>query len=121
MAKKLTAEEKIAKTLEYCEKAIDKAIHCQHTVRFIIELENTEGQIETEVCSGGSQYTGYYTSVGALPRVLKDAVKEAQLRSTFFDDLFTVRVWIKTFHSGGWVDAEPVNDYEINFERGVEV
>lgn len=121
MTKKLTAKEKIKKIVEYCEKAKDRARDCEYSVFFIIELENTEGQTETEVCSGGSQYTGYYTSVGALPRLLKDAVKEAQWKSQHFSNLFTVKVWIKTFLGGRLVDEEAINDYEITFKGGVEI
>lgn len=47
MTKKLTAEEKIAKTIKCCEEAIDKVIYRQYnTVRFRIELEITGGQTD---------------------------------------------------------------------------
>lgn len=121
MAKKLTAKEKIKKIVEYCGKAKDKAEYCEYSVFFIIELENTEGQTETGVCLGGSQYTGYYSSVGALPRVLKDAVKEAQWKSKHFSNLFIARVWIKTFFGGRLIDEEVLSDYEITFKGGVEL
>lgn len=119
MTKKLTA--KIKKIVEYCEKAKDRARDCEYSVFFIIELENTEGQTEIGVCLEGSQYTGYYSSVGALPRVLKDAVKEAQLKSEKFSNMFIARVWIKTFFGGRLIDEEVLSDYEITFKGGVEV
>lgn len=121
MTKKLTAEEKIAKTLEYCEKAIDKAIHCQHTVRFRIELENTEWKTETGVYQAGSKYSRDFINVGMLYYALKITIEEAQLRSKFFDNLFMVRVWIKTFFGGRLIDEEVLSDYEITFRGGVEV
>lgn len=121
MTKKLTAEEKIAKTLEYCEKAIDKAIHCQHTVRFRIELENTEWKTETGANPRVSKYSRDFINVGALYYALKITIEEAQLRSEFFDNLFMVRVWIKTFRSGRLIDEEVLNDYEITFRGGVEI
>jgi hypothetical protein len=121
MTKKLTAEEKIRKIVDYCKEAKGRARDCEYSVFFIIELENTEGQTETGVCSRGSQYTGYYASVNAVNRALKEAVKEAQWKSKCFNNLFTARVWIKTYFGSRLVDEEIANDYEITFKGGVEV
>ncbi len=121
MTKKLTAEEKIAKTIKCCEKAIDKAIYGQHTVRFRVELEITGGQTETEVSLRGSKYSRDFINVGALYYALKITIEEAQLRSKFFDNLFMVRVWIKTSLDGVLIDEEVLNDYEITFKGGVEI
>lgn len=138
MTKKLTVEEKIAKILEYCKEAKDKAKYCKNTVVFTIELESTE-RTETEVCSWGSKYkktevyprgskyTNDFTTVDMLRYALKEAVIEAQQESEYFNNWFTVRVWIKTFLSYKFIfgykliDEEALNDYEITFKGGVEV
>lgn len=132
MTKKLTAEEKIAMTIEYCKYSKEIANNFGHTVFFTIELENTE-RTETEVClprskykktevyPRGSKYTDVFTTVDMLWYTLKEAVIEAQQESEHFNNWFTVRVWIKTFLGHKLIDEEVVNDYEITFKGGVEI
>lgn len=121
MAKKLTAKEKIAKTINYCDYSKQKAKDSGYTVLFTIELEYTDGETETEVCIAGSKYSNYFATVELLHYVLKEAVRVAQEESKYFNNLFTARVWIKTFFGGRSIDEEVVNDYEITFARGVEL
>lgn len=121
MTKKLTAEEKIARAIKYCKKMKDKAKHCKDTVGFKIECEITGGETETEVSLRGSKYTHCFAKTGMLLYALKAIVKDVQWESRYFNNLFAVRVWIKTFHRGGLVDEEAINDYEITFKGGVEI
>ena len=121
MTNKLGLEEKIHKTLEYCKEAKDKAKYCKNTVVFKIECEITGGETETEVSLRGSKCTHYFTNIEMLLYVLKAILKEAQWESRYFNNLFAVRVWIKTFLSGIAIDEEAINDYEITFKGGVEI
>lgn len=132
MTKKLTAENKIAKIIEYCKYLKEIANNCGHNLFFTIELESTE-RTEIEVCSRGSKYkktevylrgskyTNIITTVEMLHYALKEAGIEAQQESEHFNNWFTVRVWIKTFLGDKLIDEEVVNDYEITFKRGVEI
>lgn len=132
MTKKLTAEEKIRKILEYCKYAIEIANNRGHNVFFTIELESTE-RTDTEVCSRGSKYkktevylrgskyTNIFTTVDMLRYALKEAVIEAQQESEHFNNRFTIRVWIKTFLGDTLIDEEAIDDYEITFKEGVEL
>lgn len=132
MTKKLTLEDKVREIVDYCKYAIEIANNRGHNVFFTIELESTE-RTETEVCSRGSKYkktevylrgskyTNIFTTVDMLRYALKEAVIEAQQESEHFNNWFTVRVWIKTFLGDKLIDEEVVNDYEIYFERGVEI
>lgn len=131
MTKKLTAEEKIAKTIEYCKYSKQIAKNCGYTVFFTIELESTE-RTETEVClqgskytktevyPRGSKYTNIFTTVDMLRYALIEAAIEARQESEYSNNWFRVRVWIKTFLGHKLIDEEVVNDYEIIFRRGVE-
>lgn len=121
MTKKLTAEEKIRKILKYCKKVKDKAKYCKDTVGFKIECEITGGETETEVSLRGSKYTHCFAKIGMLLYALKAILKDVQRESRYFNNLFAVRVWIKTFHSSGLVDEEAINKYEITFRGGVEL
>ena len=132
MTKKLTAEEKIAKTIECCKYLKEIANNCGHTVFFTIELESTE-RTETEVClqgskyikaevyPRGSKYTNIFTTGDMLRYELIEAAIEARQKSVYCNNLFTVRLWIKTFLGHKLIDEEVVNDYEITFRDGVEV
>ena len=117
----VTGEEKIAKTIEYYKREKEIAKYCSFTLFSTIELKNTGGQTETEVCLRGSRYTNYYASVDMLRYALKEAVIEAQQESEHFNNWFTVRVWIKTYLGDKLIDEEALNDYEITFRRGVEI
>ena len=121
MTKKLTAEEKIAKTLEYCKYSRDIAFDNGCNVCFQIEIENTNGRTATKVRWAGFRYTYCFETTAFLRYALNDSVKDARRESKYFNNLVSVRVLIKTYKQHILVDEEPVNDYEINFERGVEI
>lgn len=124
MTKKLTAEEKIAKTLEYCEYSKQLAVNEGHMVRFQVEIENTDdGAEEAEQQLAGNHHTAYISdSREFLHWAICRAAMSAKQNSRNFNNSSSVRVWIMTYDkSGAVVDEEVLNDYEINFERGVEV
>ena len=118
MANKLALEEKIEKTLEYCKYIQDDD---NYFVHFQVEIENTDGETKTERKCAGSVYKECTTDISVLQRLIGNAVAKAYFNSKGFNNLYTVRVWIQKYKDGYLVDEEPVNDYEINFERGVEI
>lgn len=69
----------------------------------------------------GFRYTDCFEIIEFLRYALNNSVENARRESKYFNNLVTVRVLIKTYKQHIWVDEEPVNDYEINFERGVEI
>ena len=121
MTNKLTAEEKIAKTLEYCKYSRDIAFDNGCNVCFQIEIENTNGRTATKVRWAGFRYTYCFETTAFLHYALNDSVKDARRESKYFNNLVSVRVLIKTYKQHILVDEESVNDYEIYFERGVEI
>lgn len=121
MAKKLTLEEKIHKILEYCDYVKDLARNNSCTVFFQVKIENAVEEVETERETAGSEYTVSAMNTSFLHNLINNAVKKAYQNSIDFSCLYTVKVWITTFKHGNLVDEEPVEDYEINFENGIEV
>lgn len=121
MTNKLTAEDKINKTLEYCDYVKDLSHNNSCTVYFRVEIENAVGETETDRETAGSEYTVRAMNTSFLHGLINNAVKKAYQNSIDFNRLYTVRVWITTFKHGNLVDEEPIDDYEINFERGVEI
>lgn len=118
MAKKLTAEEKIAKTIEYCKYSKEKALDNWCVVRFQVEIENTDGETETEQQAAGSEYTESTADISFLHILICDSVLKAYHNSRAFNNLSSVRVWIKKYKYGFLVDKEAINDYEITFKGG---
>lgn len=118
MTNKLTLEEKIEKTLEYCKYIQDDD---NYFVHFQVEIENTDGETKTERKCAGSEYKECTTDISVLQSLIGNAVVKAYLNSEDFNNLYTVRVWIQKYKDGYLVDEEPVDDYEINFENGIEV
>lgn len=121
MAKLLTLEEKIDKILEYCDYVKDLARNNSCTAFFRVEIENAVGETETEQETAGSEYPVCAMNTSFLHGLINNAVKKAYQNSIDFNRLCTIRVWIITFKHGNIVDEEPIDDYEINFENGIEV
>ena len=127
MTKKLTAEEKIKKTIEYCKYLKEIAKEDNQTLVFIIETECCEAETGTEVVKHTSEYSDRFITndrfitTQLLYFELKEAVKEAQQNSKDFNNLVSVKVWIKTYKYATQLDEVVLNDYELNFERGVEI
>lgn len=125
MTKLLTLEEKINKILEYCEYTSQLATDSGHKVRYIVEIENTGGEIETEEQHAVRIYRrhiGYIADNRTLFRYILQTVLVAQQHSFICNCLSSVKVYIETHDKDGViVDEEPIDDYEINFERGVEI
>ena len=118
MAKTLKLEDKIEKTLEYCKYMQDDD---NYFVHFQVEIENTDGETGTEIKRAGSEYKECTTDISVLRMLIGNAVFKAYYNSKGFSNLYTVRVWILKYRDGQLVDLEPINDYEINFERGIEI
>ena len=123
MAKLLTLEEKIDKILEYCEYTEQLAANEEHKIFYLVEIEDTGGEIETEQqCTESKQIV--YTADGRifLHCAICQAVLDAQQHSQICNCLSSVKVCIETRDKGGViVDEEPIDDYEINFEGGVQI
>ena len=123
MAKALSLEEKINKTLEYCEYSKQLATNTGYKVCYLVEIEDTDGEIETEQqCAESKQIVYTANSRTFLHCAICQAVLDAQQHSQICNCLSSVKVYIETHDKdGAIVDVEPVDDYEINFERGVEI
>ena len=123
MTKLLSLEEKINKILEYCEYTKQLATDAGHKVRYLVEFENTGEEIETEqqcVESKQIDYTGDNRMF--LHCVICQAVLDAQQYSEIHNCLSSVKVCIVTHGKDGVIfDREPIDDYEINFERGIAI
>ncbi len=114
--------EKINKTLDYCDYVKDLARNNSCTVYFRVEIENTGGEIETEKQCAESKQIGHTACIRTFFRYIWQAVLDAQQHSFIHNCLSSVEVYIETYDKDGViVDDEPVDDYEINFERGVEI
>ena len=117
-----TLNEKINKTLDYCDYVKDLARNNSCTVYFRVEIENTGGEIETEQQCVESKQIGHTADTGTFFRYIWQAVLDAQQHSFIHNCLSSVKVYIETYDKeGAIVDDEPVDYYEINFERGVEI
>ena len=123
MLNKLTAEDKINKILEYCEYSKRIATNTGHKVRYIVEIENTDGEIEAEQQCAESKQIGHTAGTRTyLHCLICQAVLDAQQYSQIHNCLSSVKVYIETHDKDGViVDDEPVDDYEIDFERGDEI
>lgn len=123
MAKLLTLEEKIDKILDYCEYTKQLATDAGHMVRYIVEIENTGGDIEIEQQCVESKQIGYAAdSRKLLHCAICQAMLYAKQYSQIHNCLSSVKVYIETHDKdGALIDEEPIDDYEINFERGVEI
>ena len=117
-----TLNEKINKTLDYCDYVKDLAHNSNCTVYFKVEIENTPGETETEQQCAESKQIGYTAGTRTFFRYIWQAVLDAQQHSFIHNCLSSVKVYIETHDNDGvLVDEEPIDDYEINFERGVEI
>lgn len=124
MTKLLTLEEKIDKILKYCEYTNQLATDTGHKVHYIIEVENTY-ETETEERHAGRIYRrhiGYIADNRTFFHYIWQTVLDAQQHSFIYNCLSSVKVYIETHDKdGAIVDVEPVDAYEINFERGDEI
>ena len=77
MTKLLTPEEKIDKILEYCDYVKDLARSSNCAVHFIVEIENTLGETETEQETPESEYTECTVDTSFLHILINNAVKKA--------------------------------------------
>ena len=117
-----TLNEKINKALDYCDYVKDLARNNSCTVYFRVEIENTGGEIETEQQCAESKQNGYTADTGTLFSYIWQAVLDAHQHSFIHNCLSSVKVYIETHDKDGViVDEESIDDYEINFERGVEI
>ena len=125
MTKLLTLEDKINKILEYCEYTKQLATDAGHKVHYIVEIENTYGETETEEQHAERIYRrhiGYIADSRTLFHYIWQTVLDAQQHSFIYNCLSSVKVYIETHDKDGViVDDEPVDDYEIDFERGDEI
>jgi len=123
MAKTLSLEEKINKTLEYCEYTKQLADNTGHKVRYLVEIEDTGGEIETEQqCVESKQIVYTANSRTVLHCAICQAVLDAQQHSQICNCLSSVKVYIETRDKDDVIiDEEPIDGYEVNFERGVEI
>lgn len=124
MTNLLTLKEKINKILEYCEYTKQLAIDAGHKVRFRVEIENTVGELETEQQDVQNVYINECTVIIRpffYSRLLTVALGAKQY-SQNHNCLSSVKVYIKTYNSEcKLIDEEPIDDYEICFENGIEV
>lgn len=109
---------KIDKILEYCESVECWACIKSYTVCFRLEIENTVGG-ETEHRS----YTNLLRyNIFCLYNAVCQAVSDARQYSHNYNCLSSVNVFIETYDKdGAIVDGETLDEYEINFENGIEV
>lgn len=125
MTKLLTLEEKIDKILEYCEYTKQLATDTGHKVRYIVEIENTGGVIKTEKQHAVRIYRrhiDYIADNRTFFCYIWRTVLVAQQHSFIYNCLSSVKVYIETHDKDGVIiDEEPIDDYEINFEKGVEI
>ena len=126
MAKALSLEEKINKTLEYCEYSKQLATNTGHKVCYLVEIENTYDETETEEQHAVRIYRrqiGYTADNRTfLHCAICQAVLDAQQYSQNHNCLSSVKVYIETHDKDGIiVDEEPVDDYEIHFEGGYQI
>ena len=123
MAKTLSLVEKINKTLEYRKYTKQLGDNTGHKVCYLVEIEDTGGEIETEQqCAESKQIVYTANSRTFLHCAICQAVLDAQQYSQNHNCLSSVKVYIETYDKdGAIVDEEPVDDYEINFENGIEV
>lgn len=120
-----TLNEKINKTLDYCDYVKDLAHSSNCTVYFKVEIENTYGETETEDQHAVRIYRrriGYTADTRTFFRYIWQAILHAQKHSFIYNCLSSVNVFIETYDKdGAIVDEEPVDEYEINFVKGIEV
>ena len=125
MLNKLTVEDKINKILEYCEYTNQLATDAGHWVDYLVEIENTYAETETEDQHAVRIYRrriGYTINNSTLLYYICQAVLDAQQHSQNYNCLSSVNVCIRTYNSEcELIDEEPIDEYEINFENGIEV
>ena len=115
MASKLTLAEKIAKIVDYCTLEKECAFDDEKVV-FKVELETTT--TETGLTNA---YTNEIEDIASLTQSLESVARRAQDETKYFDDVWTVRAWVIVYKKDILIDEFAVNDYEINFEKGVEM
>ena len=110
MLNKLTVVDKINKTLAYCNYTKQLATNAGNEVRYLVEIENAG--LETEqLCDSRTLHSAIYR-----------AVIDARWNSQNYNCLSSVKVYIETYNSeGDLIDEDPIDEYEINFENGIEV
>ena len=123
MLNKLSLEEKIHKILEYCDYTKQLATDAGHKVRYLVKIENTGGEIETEQQCAENKQIGYVANNRTfLHCAICQAVLDAQQYSRNHNCLSSVKVCIETHDKDGvTIDEEPVDDYEIHFEGGYQI
>lgn len=122
MTKSLTLEDKINKILEYCKYTKQLATDAGHNVRYLVEIENTV-EIGTEQQRTVGIQTGYTADTRTfLHSAINQAVIDARWHSQNYNCLSSVKVCIRTYNSEcELIDEDPIDEYEINFENGIEV
>ena len=115
MAKKLTLKDKIAKIVDYCALEKECAFDDKKVV-FKVEIETTAS--ETGLINA---CTNEIEDITSLIQSLKIAARTAQDETKYVEEVWTVRVWVFVYKKDILIDEFPVDDYEINFERGVEI
>lgn len=113
--------DKINMILQIYKEARELAIKHGQNAYFVVELECGGWETETEIRKPFSQYTCEYTDVELLFYHLMKAVDVAKIKSRANNCTMSVRVWIKTYKYATQLDEVVLNDYELNFERGVEI
>ena len=115
MAKKLTLEDKIAKIVDYCALEKECAFD-DEKVAFKVELETTAN--ETGVTNA---YTNEIEDITSLIQSLESVARRAQDETKYVEEVWTVRAWVIVYKKDIPIDKFAVDDYEINFENGIEV
>lgn len=115
----MTIREKINKILEYCKYTKQLAINAGGDVRYLVGIENTGGEKQCAE-SNDIGYVGDNTTF--LHDVICQAVLVVKQYSQNYNCLSSVKVYIETYNSEGkLIDEDPIDEYEINFENGIEV
>lgn len=119
----MTIREKINKIFEYCEYTKQLAVNSGNEVRYLVEIENTYGETETDQQCAESKHIGYGgDSITFLYRTICQSIMKAQQYSWNPHCLTSVKVWIETYNSKcELIDEDPIDEYEISFENGTEV
>lgn len=119
----MTIREKINKILEYYEYTKQSTANAGDEVRYLVEIENTYGETETDQQRTESEHIGYGgDSITFLYRTICQSIMKAQQYSRNCHCLSSVKVWVETYNSKcELIEEDPIDEYEINFENGIEV
>ena len=115
MAKKLTLKDKIAKIVDYCALEKECAFDDEKVI-FKVEFETTAN--ETGLTNA---YTNEIEDITSLIQSLESAARIAQDETKYTEEVWTVRAWVIVYKKDILIDKFAVDDFEINFERGVEI